>query len=63
MKEELTELSDKERDLIKTYADQRGLTIEEAASELARDGLARRVRKRTGKSPARNVLKMRKTRS
>jgi hypothetical protein len=58
MKVELTELSKGELELIKQYADQHELTIEQAASELLRDGLAKRVRRSTGIGPARNVLKM-----
>lgn len=58
MKEERTELSSRELEVVTQYAEQRGLTIEQAASELTRDGLAKRVRRRTGRTPAHNVMKM-----
>lgn len=56
--EETTELSDQELKAVQQYADQRGLTLNQAATELAKQALAKRVRKSTGKTPARNVLKM-----
>ena len=61
MSEETTELSDQELKLVQQYADQRGLTLNQAATELAKQALAKRVRKSTGKTPARNVLKMPRT--
>jgi hypothetical protein len=46
-------LSDKERELLKAYAAMYGLTEEEAATKLVTEGVARRVRRNTGKAPAR----------
>lgn len=57
-----TSLSDQERGLIQIYADQEGLCLEEAADRLASDGLARRVRKRTGHRPASYVSGSRRNR-
>lgn len=52
--------SDEERKLIESVARERGLTFEEAASELASEGLAARVRKRTGRRPASQVVNFRR---
>lgn len=46
-------LSDKEMGLIKRLAQQEGRSEEEIATELVQAALARRVRRRTGKGPAR----------
>lgn len=46
-------LSKLERDAVKRVADRDGITEDEAASNLVSAALARRVKKRTGKSPAR----------
>lgn len=46
-------LSDKEMDQIKRIAKRDGVTEDEAASRLFSEGLARRVKRRTGKAPAR----------
>lgn len=43
----------KELELIERIAKRDGITIDEAATNLGKAGLARRVRKRTGKGPAR----------
>jgi len=48
-----TALSDREMELVKKIAERDGITVDEAATNLAKAGLARRVRKRTGKGPAR----------
>jgi hypothetical protein len=45
-------LSDKERELLKAYAAMYGLTEEEAAAKLVKDGIARRIKRNTGKTPA-----------
>lgn len=52
-------LSVAERELVKRIADRDGITEDEAATQLVKAALARRVRKRTGKGPAR-VYEMRK---
>ncbi len=46
-------LTEQERDLVKRIADRDGVTLDQAATRLAKDALARRVKKRTGKTPAR----------
>lgn len=43
----------KELELIERIASRDGISIDEAATNLGKAGLARRVRKRTGKGPAR----------
>jgi len=48
-----TAFSEREKDAIEQVAQQRGLTFEEAAEQLAKEGLASRVRRKTGKAPAR----------
>lgn len=45
-------LTDKERELVRRVAATEGVTEEEAASKLVSDALARRVKKRTGRTPA-----------
>lgn len=52
MPEELAALSAKELEMVKLIAQRDGVTLEEAATRLATQGLARRVRKKTGKAPA-----------
>ena len=54
-----TVLSKAERAAIKRIADRDGVTEDEAATRLVRAALARRVKKRTGKAPAK-VYSMRK---
>lgn len=46
-------LSEKEMELVRQVAKRDGITEDEAATNLARSALARRVKKRTGKTPAR----------
>lgn len=46
-------LTEKELDLVKRIAKRDGITEDQAATNLAKAGLARRVKKRTGKAPAR----------
>ena len=53
-------LSDKERALVQRYADQEGITFEEAVEKLLGQGLANRVRKRTGRSPSASVMRFRR---
>lgn len=48
-----TSLSKAERLMLKRIADRDGITEDEAASNLVSAALARRVKKRTGKAPAR----------
>lgn len=52
-KPELAALTAKELDLIKRIAQRDGITEDEAATNLAKAGLARRVRKRSGRPQAR----------
>jgi len=59
--EETVPLSKEERALVQKIAERDGITFDEAASRLVSDGLARRVRSRTGKTPAK-VYPMRKPR-
>jgi hypothetical protein len=47
-----TSMSDEERGLVEAVAKLYGITEEEAHDCLAKTSLARRVRKRTGKAPA-----------
>lgn len=47
-----TALSDKERELVQQVADQRGITFEQAVEQMAKEGLASRVRRKTGRLPA-----------
>lgn len=53
MATEQTAMSEKERQAVEQVAQQRGVTFEEAAEMLAKEGLAARVRKKTGRAPAR----------
>lgn len=50
---DIATLTRAERDMVQKIADRDGVTLEEAATRLAKQGLARRVKKRTGKPPAR----------
>ena len=54
-----TQLSKAEMALVKRIAERDGVSVEQAASRLASEALARRVKKRTGKRMAR-VYSMRK---
>lgn len=47
-----TSLSDRERQFVELVAQQRGITFEEAVDQLMKEGLASRVRKKTGRAPA-----------
>ncbi len=47
-----TPLSDQEMEQVKRIADRDGMTLDEAASRLFSEGLARRVKRRTGRAPA-----------
>jgi predicted kinase len=49
---EQTALSERERDAVQQVADQRGITFEEAVEQMAKEGLASRVRRKTGRAPA-----------
>lgn len=55
-----TSFSDDERAVIEKVAQERGITFEEAANELASEGLAKRVKRRTGHRPASNVRNFRR---
>lgn len=50
---EVAALTSKELDLIRRIAQRDGISEDEAATNLAKAGLARRVRKKTGKPQAR----------
>ncbi len=47
-----TPFSSKEMELIERVAKRDGISVDEAATNLGKAGLARRVKKRTGKVPA-----------
>jgi hypothetical protein len=53
VKKEPLDLSDREIELVRQIARREGITENEAATQLVQKEIARRVRKRTGKSPAR----------
>lgn len=53
MPAEQTALSEKERKAVEQVAEQRGITFEEAVEQMAKEGLASRVRRKTGRAPAR----------
>lgn len=52
MATEHTALNEQERELVEQVARQRGISFEEAIEQMAKEGLASRVRKKTGKAPA-----------
>lgn len=52
MATEQTALSEKERNAVEQVAAQRGITFDEAAEQMAKEGLASRVRRKTGRAPA-----------
>lgn len=54
-----TNLSDRERAAVQAVADQRGISFEEAIEQMAKEGLAARVRRKTGRAPAK-VYELRK---
>lgn len=58
-KEETTAFTDRERALIEQVAKERGISFDEAAAQLASEGLARRVQVRTKRRPASNVRQFR----
>ncbi len=45
-------LSEKELALVKAYAEERGLTLDEAASQLVQDSIAKKFRRNLGRAPA-----------
>ncbi|SNR73531.1 hypothetical protein SAMN05192560_0762 [Methylobacillus rhizosphaerae] len=45
-------LSEKELAIVQAYADMNGFTVDEAASKLLSEAIAKRVRKNTGKGRA-----------
>lgn len=47
-----TALSEKERAAVQRVADQRGVSFDEAIEQMAKEGLAARVRRKTGRLPA-----------
>ena len=47
-----TALSEPERQAIEQVARQRGVTFDEAVEQMAKEGLAARVRRKTGRLPA-----------
>lgn len=49
---EHTALSERERQAIEQVAQQRGITFEEAVEMMAKEGLAARVKRKTGRLPA-----------
>jgi hypothetical protein len=53
--QEQTALTDRERQAIEQVAAQRGITFEEASEQLAKEGLASRVKRRTGHRPAKVI--------
>ena len=55
-------LTDIEMEAVKRYAEQEGIDVEAAASRLFSKGLAQRMRKSSGKTPASNVMKFHKGR-
>lgn len=50
-----TALSEREKALVEQVAQQRGLSFEEAVETLAKEGLAQRIRRKTGKLPAKVI--------
>lgn len=51
--------SDRELELLKRVAERDGITVEEAVTNLGKAALARQLKKKTGKAPAR-VYSMRR---
>jgi hypothetical protein len=52
-RDEPLSLSNAELEQVRKIARREGISVEEAASKLVQSALARRVRRRTGKAPAR----------
>lgn len=61
MPQENVSVSDRERQAVEQVAQQRGITFEEAFEQMAKEGLASRVRRRTGRAPAKVIEFRRKT--
>lgn len=59
-KEETTAFTDGERALIEQVARERDISFDEAAAQLASEGLAKRVQVRTKRRPASNVRQFRR---
>lgn len=59
MQKQSLDLSDKEIELVRQIAKREGITEDEAATQLVQKEIARRVKKRTGKNPAK-VYRIRK---
>lgn len=57
--DEATHLTKQEMELVKQIAQRDGITEDEAASRLFSAALARRVKKRTGKAPAKSFERKR----
>ena len=55
MPEEITAFSDKEREVVEKVAEIRGISFEEAVNQLGQEGVAGKVRRKTGRRPASNV--------
>lgn len=53
MPDSVTQLSEKEMALVRRIAKRDDCTVEEAASRLVSEAIAKRVRRKTGKAPAR----------
>jgi predicted kinase len=49
---EHTSLSERERQAVEQVAEQRGISFDEAVELMAKEGLAARIRKKTGRAPA-----------
>jgi hypothetical protein len=52
MPEQQTALSEREHEALHRVAQQRGVSLEEAVEQMAKEGLAARVRRKTGCTPA-----------
>lgn len=52
MRKEPLDLSDKEIEMVRQIAAREGITEDEAATRLVQKEIARRVKRRTGKNPA-----------
>lgn len=61
MPAEHTALSERERQAVEQVAQQRGISFQDALDQMAREGLASRVRRKTGRAPARVYELRRKT--
>lgn len=59
-KQDSTSFSDSEMLLVKAVAEERGISIDEAAAQLVSEGLANRVQKNTGRRPSASVLRFRR---